>query len=97
MKILRPVLVAAVLWAFAAGAAFADDIHVVFDPTTTTAPLNGFTNIITSLTPAVGFTWTDCSKNPDISGTFPLAPDLSGDTACAEFAPETPPRPVRAA
>jgi PEP-CTERM motif len=89
MRFLRPALIVALLCVATAGATFADDIHVVFDPTTSTAPLNGFTNIITSLTPPIAFTWFACSSNPDISGVFPLAPALSGETACAEFANDT--------
>jgi PEP-CTERM motif-containing protein len=86
MKFLRPALIVALLCFVTAGAAFADDIHVVFDPTLSTAPLNGMTNIITQLGSAQSFTWFACSSNPDISF---FAPGLSGETECAEFANRT--------
>jgi hypothetical protein len=88
MKFIRPALIVATMCFFAAGAALADDIHVVFDPppVLTSAPLNGFTNVITQTTNLQSFTWFACSSNPDISF---FAPGLANETECAEFANRT--------
>jgi len=90
MKILRPALIVAILCCFAAGAAFADDIHVVFDPPGAVATsLNGMTNDIFSLASPIPFTWFSCTGNPDVGIFAPglLTANNGGpETACAEFA-----------
>lgn len=59
MKILRPALIAAILCCFAAGAAFADDIHVVFDPETP-IPVGNF-GVVTDPTAIYSFSFGSCS------------------------------------
>jgi hypothetical protein len=56
MKFLRPALIVALLCVATAGAAFADDIHVVFDPQQMDPPNNSFTPVFDLTTP-ISFTW----------------------------------------
>lgn len=90
MKIFRPALIAAILCCFAAGAAFADDIHVVFDPPGPVSDTpSSVTTDIFSLASPISFTWTSCISNPDVAKFAPgLLTSFNGgpETACAEFA-----------
>src|SRR5271156_4490475 len=82
MKILRPALIAAILCCFAAGAAFATNIHVVFDPTTPAQVGNSY--VITDPSAVYSVTWSDCksSTNP----LYPTGPNgITGDDACLAF------------
>ena len=59
MKILRPAMIVAILCCFAAGAAFADDIHVVFDPQTP-IPVGNF-GVVTDPTAVYSFSFGSCT------------------------------------
>jgi hypothetical protein len=59
MKMVRAALIAAILCCFAAGAAFADDIHVVFDPETP-IPVGNF-GVVTDPTAIYSFSFGSCT------------------------------------
>jgi PEP-CTERM motif-containing protein len=77
MKFLRPALIVALLCVATAGAAFADDIHVIFDPG---GP--GTINFIQD--PGVPYvaSWEDCGSNG-------IPNSLHGNDACLAFFNET--------
>ena len=81
MKFLRPALIVALLCIATAGAAFADDIHVIFDPTMVD-PINANFNAVTDVTMPLSFTWGSCANDPFIPANSPL----KTETACANFA-----------
>jgi hypothetical protein len=80
MKILRPALIAAILCCFAAGAAFADDIHVVFDPQTP-IPVGNF-GVVTDPSASYSFSFGSCSAT-GIPSAF------AGDDGCIALVNET--------
>src|SRR5271168_2843053 len=82
MKILRPSLIAAILCCFAAGAAFATNIHVVFDPTT--PGQIGDTYVITDPAAVYSVVWGNCNS-PQNGGNPILPPSIVGDDACLAF------------
>jgi hypothetical protein len=81
MKFLRPALMVALLSIISASAAFADDIHVIFDPQQISDPANNSFNPVVSLTNPISFTWGSCANDIYVQGT-----PLATETACANFA-----------
>ena len=79
MKFLRPALIVALLCVATAGAAFADDIHVVFDPQ---IPQSGAFGIIQS-------TGVDYTSDWESCGTLGIPSVLSGHQACLGFINQT--------
>ncbi len=77
MKFLRPALIVALLSVVSAGAALADDIHVIFDPG---GP--GTTNFIQNPGETYNVAWESCTSNGIPQG-------FAGDTACIAFTNET--------
>jgi hypothetical protein len=79
MKFLRPALIVGLLCVAAAGAAFADDIHVVFDPQ---IPQSGAFGIIQQSGVNYTTNWEDC-------GTLGIPPAFSQQQACLGFINQT--------
>jgi len=79
MRYLRPALLAALVLIFS-GAAFADDIHVIFDPQPATI---GDFNLLQSTGVEYTVNWTSCS-DPVFANT-----SFSGDNACLAFINQT--------
>jgi hypothetical protein len=77
MKLIRPALIALLVLVFS-GAAFADDIHVIFDP----SPIVGEFNVISVPGAVSSVSWESCSATGIPSG-------LAGDAACLAFINET--------
>lgn len=80
MKILRPALIVAILCVFAAGAALADDIHVVFDPVPIPA---GTFGIVTDPTAIYTVNWESCGS------TGIPQQEFGQDDACIALVNET--------
>jgi hypothetical protein len=82
MKFLRPALIVALLSVVSVGAAFADDIHVIFDPTQATPEqiLSGNFGIISSATAVYSVNWESCTV-PGPAGIFGPSFDDS-NSAC---------------
>jgi hypothetical protein len=78
MRSIRAALIVAVISCFGAGAAFADDINVVFDP----VPIVGSFGIISDPTAVYTVSWVSCSSNG-------IPSDFAGDTACIALVNET--------
>jgi hypothetical protein len=79
MKILRPALIVAILCVFAAGAAFADDIHVVFDPQI----VSGNFGVVSDPAAIYTVAWESCG-----SSGIPQA-EFGSDQACIALVNET--------
>src|SRR5271157_4341065 len=79
MRYFRPALLAALVLVFS-GAAFADDIHVIFDPQ---PAMLGSLNLIQSTGVEYTVNWTSCS-DPAFFGT-----GFGGDDACLAFLNQT--------
>jgi hypothetical protein len=79
MKFIRPALIVALICFFAAGASFANGVHVVFDPTTPAQIGNSY--VITDPTAVYGVTWGQCTTQAN-----PILPaSILGDDACLAF------------
>jgi hypothetical protein len=77
MRFLRPALMIALVAFCFSGIAMADDIHVIFDPTTVPAIVAGFNEIQQTNTPYL-VSWTSCNQ-----AVVPTS--MQGDNACLLF------------
>ena len=84
MKILRPALIAAILCCFAAGAAFANSVRVVFDPPSAPIPISDLGGLGAILDPtAVYSVPTESCNSLGPQQAFNPAADDTGDTCIA--------------
>jgi PEP-CTERM motif len=81
MRYFRSALLALFALCMISGAAFADDIHVVFDPTATPPEIGNFNLIQQTNTPYL-VSWVSC-------GSFGVPSGLANQSACLLFLNET--------
>jgi hypothetical protein len=80
MKFLRPALIVALLSIVSAGAALADDIHVIFDPQTP-IPVGNF-GVVTDPTAIYSFSFGSCAATG-------IPPAFAGDDGCIALVNES--------